>query len=133
MSLVSIGCICLCDSTGWSLLEDKNPNSPSQCVQQVLPGLGSEEGVFFICPCASLVQKCQNTGQCAILPLLSETAAELADKVGSDRLRARKVSVIFIPAAESLPRQCVGKLEERFCVLLQHRKELCIPETTRPI
>ena len=72
---------------------------------------GSEEGVFFICPGASLVQKGQKTGQCAILPLLSKTAAVWAEKVGSDRARARKVSVIFIPAAESLPRQCVGKLE----------------------
>ena len=71
--------------------------------------------------------------QCAILPLLSETAAEWAEKVGPDRLRARKVSVIFISAAESLPRQGFGKLDERFRALLQYRKELCIPETTRPI
>jgi len=48
-------------------------------------------------------------------------------------LRARKVSVIFIPAAESLPCQGNGKLEERFRALLQYRKELRIPETNRPI
>ena len=42
------------------------------------------------------------------MPLLSKTAAEWAEKVGSDRLRARKVREIFIPAAESLPRQGTG-------------------------
>jgi len=77
--------------------------------------------------------KGQNTGQCAILPLLSKTAAAWAEKVGSGLLRARKVSVIFIPAAESLPCQGNGKLEERFRALLQYRKELRIPETNRPI
>ena len=56
-----------------------------------------------------------------------------AEKVGSDRLRARKVSVIFIPAAESLPRQGTGKLEQRFRALLHFREELRIPETARPI
>ena len=133
MSLVGIGCICLCDSTGWGLLDDNHPALPSQCVQRVLPGLGSEEGVFFICPGASLVQKGQNPGQCAILALLSKTAAVWAEKVGSDRMRARKVSVIFIPAAGSLPCQGNGKLEERFRALLQYRKELRIPETNRAI
>ena len=56
-----------------------------------------------------------------------------AEKVGSDRLRARKVSVIFIPAAESLPRQGNDKLEQRICALFQYREELRIPETTQLI
>ena len=98
-----------------------------------MPGLGQEEGVFFICPAASLVHKGRNEGQCAILPLLSQKAALWAKMAGPVRLGARKVSVIFIPAAESLPCQDSGKLEERFRALLQYRKELRIPETTRPI
>ena len=114
MSLVGIGCICLCDSTGWGLLDGKNPELPSQCVQQVMPGLGQEEGVFFICPAASLVHKGQNEGQCAILPLLSQKAALWAKMAGPVRLGARKVSVIFIPAAESMPGQGRCKLAEHF-------------------
>ena len=79
----------------------KNPDLPSQCVQRVLPGVGNEEGLFFTCTGTSLVQKVQKP-------------ALWAEKLWSDDLTARKVSVVFIPAAESLPGQGTGKLEQRF-------------------
>ena len=79
----------------------KNPDLPSQCVQRVLLGVGNEEGLFFTRTGTSLVQKGQKP-------------ALWAEKLGSGDLTARKVSVIYIPAAESLPGQGTRQLEQRF-------------------